>query len=287
MAPGNRRVDGDGLIHADVHGELDILIEDVVVEFPGTVGPLGPLDHRPFDHVRIVGPGRMDRIGRDVLAAGVGVELEVLLEQRLVLGRPGLEVVVPRHHPWVLPQVEPEAPVPSARQDLVLYAYSHLQRGATFLRADVDRPLIDAGRCPRRNVEGHPNRPDRTGGEIEPLEGLQPIGHEEDGVRCIAAAGRRAIGVVRQDVAHEAHLQVALAQHHALGVDEVTWRNPNLVHRIGRPDYQLCVQALALPPRVLPQAGSHRQGRHLAPHVRLIGGTERHVQPALLFRPPQ
>ena len=103
MPPGNRRIDGDGLIHARVHSELHILIEDVVIELPPTVRTLGPFDHRPFDHVRIIRPGRMHRVRGDVFAAGIGVQLQVLLQESLMLGGPGLKVIVPCHDPGVLP----------------------------------------------------------------------------------------------------------------------------------------------------------------------------------------
>src|SRR5207253_9222052 len=114
----------------------------------------------------------IDGVGGDVLAAGRRVELEVLLQQRFVLVGPGLDVVVPRHDPRVLPQVEPELPIARAGENLVLHANSQLQCGTTVLRTDVDRPLVDAGLGTGRNVQGNPYRPDGAAWDIEPLEGF-------------------------------------------------------------------------------------------------------------------
>src|SRR5437667_9673647 len=275
MAPGNRRVDGDGFIHADVHRELYVLIEDAVIEFPAAVGALGPIDHRAFDHVRIVGPRGMDGVGGDVLAAGRRIELEVLPQQRFVLVGPGLDVVVPRQDPRVLPQVEPESPIPGAGQDLVLHAYSHLQCGATLLRADVDRSLVDAGLGTGRNVQGNPYWPDRAAWDIEPPEGFEPIRHEKDRVRRVASPGSSTIRVIRQHVANEIHVEIGLAQHRAVGTGEVTGRNPYLFHRIPRPDQNLRIQPFTLPAGIVPQAGFFGQIWNLAPHVQLIGRTKR------------
>src|SRR2546422_5478970 len=73
----------------------------------------------------------MHRVRGDVLATGIGVQAEVFLQQRFMFSGPRLEVIVPRDHPGVLPQVQAELPVPRARQHLVLHSHLHLERGET------------------------------------------------------------------------------------------------------------------------------------------------------------
>ena len=272
VPPGKRCIDRDRLVDPDGHRQLHVLVEDVVIEFPCPVRPLGPFDHSPFDHIGIIGPGGMDGVSRDVLPTRLRIQPQMLFEQRFVLGRPGSDVIVPGDDPGILPQVQPELPTTGWGQGLVLNGYLGLKRRATLFGADVDCPPVHTGRRTGGDVQRQPDRPGGAGGQIEPLERLQPVRHEVGRVRIGRPAAHLvgAVGIVRYDIANEIDVHIAARQHVPFVVDEIAYRDADLAQRIRRPDDQLGIQPFAFPSGRFPQLRLLWQIRDLASEVRLI-----------------
>src|ERR1044071_5188108 len=111
VTPRNGRINGYGTINTRLGGEFDILIKDRVIELPRTRGGLNPINHRALRHERVIRPGRMHGIGRDVLAASRRVQVEMPCQQSFMFFRPGLQVEVRGYGPGILPEIEPEFPI--------------------------------------------------------------------------------------------------------------------------------------------------------------------------------
>ena len=56
FSPRNGRIDRDGFVNADAHGQLHILVKNIVIKFPGTIFLFYPLYHSSFNAVFIVTP---------------------------------------------------------------------------------------------------------------------------------------------------------------------------------------------------------------------------------------
>ena len=197
-----------------------------------------------------------------------------------MLRGPWLDVIVPRDHPGVLPQVQAELPVPRARQHLVLHSHLHLERGAIVLGGDVDGPLVDAGFRAGRDVQREPDWPDGSSGQVEPLERLEAVRHEVGLVRIGRPAADFAgtVRVVGQHVANQIDLKIALAEDAARGGDEIVRGQPNLAQRVRGPEQEQGIEPLTAPAGGVPQLCFLWQVRDVGPNVRLIGRRERHMQ---------
>ncbi len=150
---------GDRVVDAARHGQLDVHVENTIVETERAVWLTNPLHHRPIWHVRVVLPGRMGYVRRNVSLSHVSQSTQVFFQHRHVSLTPWDDLVLMGYRPRILPEIHPEGPVcrrgDRPALDLQLKSQGLIE---SLLRPEPHHPFVYAWHCIPGHIDCDPDR---------------------------------------------------------------------------------------------------------------------------------